>query len=182
MGKKILIGVGVLVVLLAIAFIYMNNRNRTLSPPGEAQLKNGSLDISLTYSRPSVRDRIVFGTPEEGAIQPYGVYWRLGANESTEITLNTDVTFNGESLNKGTYKLYAVPAKDAFTIGVNTELGKWGYFEPDYTMDLFTTEVPVETISNVEQHTITLEPRGTDGANLIVMFEKVKLTIPIEAK
>ena len=182
MGKKILITVGVIIVFLVIAFAYLNYRGRTLSPSGEAQLQNGKLDISLTYSRPSVRDRVIFGTSEEEALQPYGVYWRLGANESTEITFNTDVTFNGESLAKGTYKLYAVPGADAFKIGVNTELGKWGYYEPDYSKDLFTTDVPVETIPNVEQHTITLEPRGTDGANLIVTFEKVKLSIPIEAK
>ena len=112
MKKKILIGVVAVIVILAAAFAYLNNRNRTLSPPGSAELANGDLSVSITYSRPSVRGRLIFGTKEQGALQPYGVYWRLGANEATEITLNKDVTFNGNPLKAGKYKLYATPGGD----------------------------------------------------------------------
>ena len=182
MLKKILIGVGVLVVLLVIAYAYLSYRNRSLSPPGSAELTNGKLNISLTYSRPSVRDRVIFGTEEEGALQPYGVYWRLGANESTEVTFNTNVTFNGNDLAAGTYRVYAVPGPESFKIGVNTQLGEWGYFEPDYTQDVFTTSVSIEKIANMEQHTIELREAGADAIDMVVSFEKVSFTIPIQAK
>src|SRR5687767_7572924 len=128
MNKKILIGVVAVIVVLAGAYAYVTNRNRTLSPPGSAELANGDLSISITYSRPSVRGRLIFGTQEQGALQPYGVYWRLGANEATEITLSKDVTFNGNPLKAGKYKLYATPGGDEFEIIVNTELGNWGAF------------------------------------------------------
>ncbi len=182
MARKILIGVGVVIMLLGAAFIYLNHRNRTLSPPGEAEFTNGNLSVSVTYSRPSVRDRLIFGTEEQEALQPYGQYWRLGANESTEITINKDVLFNGKDLAAGTYKLYAVPGPETFKIGVNTELGKWGYSEPDYSKDLFTTEVPVNKVPNVEQHTISLEAGGENAINLIVEFSDVRLEIPIQSK
>ncbi|WP_416865509.1 MAG: DUF2911 domain-containing protein [Imperialibacter sp.] len=181
MRKKILIGVGVVVVLLAAAMFYMNNRNRTLSPAGSAELTNAGVKVSLTYSRPSVRDRVIFGTEEEGALQPYGVYWRLGANESTEVTVDSDVSINGKPLKKGTYKVYAVPGPESFEVIFNTELGNWGYSEADHELDVLSTTVPVVTDGSVtEQHTITLSP-ADGGVDVNVAFEKVKFTVPIKS-
>jgi hypothetical protein len=181
MRKKILIGLGVFAVLIVAALFYLNNRNRTLSPPGSAELSNAGLKVSLTYSRPSVRNRVIFGAKEEGALQPYGVYWRLGANESTEVTFDKDVLFNGKPLKKGTYKVYAVPGPDSFEVLVNTELGNWGYSEADHSLDVLTTSVPVERDGTItEQHTITLTP-AEGGVDINVAFEKVKFTIPVKA-
>jgi len=181
MLKKILIGVGVFAVLAVAAVFYMLNRGRTLSPAGSAELSNAGVKVSLTYSRPSVRDRVIFGTKEEGALQPYGVYWRLGANESTEVTFDADILFNGQPLKRGTYKVYAVPGADSFEIIVNTELGEWGYSEADHKLDVLSTTVPVVKDGSVtEQHTITLSP-ADGGVDINVAFEKVKFTIPIKA-
>jgi hypothetical protein len=58
--KKIVIGISVLVVVIAGVFYYLNNRNRTLSPPGNTELTVGELSVSIPYSRPSVRDRVIF--------------------------------------------------------------------------------------------------------------------------
>lgn len=180
MKKKILIGVGVLLLLLVAAFFYLNNRNRTLSPPGSAELVNGDLNVSLTYSRPSVRNRVIFGTEEEGALQPYGVYWRLGANEATEVTFASNVLFNGQPLNAGTYRLYAVPGQTSFEVIVNSELGEWGAFVPDPALDVLKTAVPVvRDGATTEQHTITLSANGS-GIDINVAFEKIKFTIPIK--
>jgi hypothetical protein len=180
MMKKILIGVAVVAVLVAVGLYWLNNRNRTLSPPGKAEITSRDLTVTIPYSRPSVRGRVVFGTKEEGAIQPYGEYWRLGANESTEITLSRDVMFNGLALKAGTYKIYAIPGPEKFEIRLNSELGTWGYMEPDYSKDFLTTTTTVERIASVEQHTIRLEPTDA-GTNLIVEFSTVRLVLPILA-
>src|SRR6188768_2923196 len=119
MKKKIIIGVLVVVGLLAIGFVYLNYRNRTLSPPGNTELTANGLTVSIPYSRTSVRGRLIFGTEEQKALQPYGKYWRLGANESTEITVNKDVLFNGQAVKAGTYRIYAIPAADGFDIVLN---------------------------------------------------------------
>ena len=157
MLRKILIGLGILAVVLILGFIYLNHRNRTLSPAGEEVFENNNLHIEIKYSRPSVRERLIFGAAADGALQPYGSYWRLGANEATEITINQDITFNGVPLKAGTYRLYAVPGASTFKIGVNTELGKWGYSEPDYNKDLFVTEVPVKHLDTpIEQMTVRI--------------------------
>ncbi len=182
MKKKIIIGVVALVVLLAIGFVYLNYRNRTLSPPGKAELTANELTVSIPYSRPSVRGRLIFGTTEQKALQPYGVYWRLGANESTEITVNKDFLFNGQPVKAGTYRMYAVPGANEFEVALNTELGKWGAMEPDYSLDILKTKVPVEHAgSPVEQYTIsTVEADG--GINVVFEWSDIKFTIPIKAQ
>jgi hypothetical protein len=179
MKKKILIGLAVLVVLLVIAFLWLNNRNRTLSPPGKTELTVNGLTVSIPYSRPSVRGRVIFGTEAQDALQPYGKYWRLGANESTEITVNKDVLFNGQPVKAGTYKIYAVPGADSFDIALNSELGKWGAMEPDYDLDVLHTKVPIEHLTTpVEQYTIsTVEADG--GINIIFEFSDIKFVVPI---
>lgn len=179
MKKKIIIGVIAVVVVLGAAMAYLNYRNRTLSPPGSASFTNGDLSVSITYSRPSVRGRVIFGTKEEGALQPYGVYWRLGANESTEVTFNKDVSFNGSPLKAGTYRLYAVPGKEEFEIIVNTELGRWGAFEPNHEADILTTKVPVQPASSpVEQYTISVV-QAEGGIDIYFEWEKVKFVVPV---
>jgi len=180
--KRILIGVAVVLVLLIAAITYLNHRNRTLSPPGSESLTSGGLTVSITYSRPSVRGRLIFGPEEQKPLQPYGKYWRLGANEATEITLNRDALFNGEPVKAGTYRMYAIPGRDTFEIALNTEIGEWGAFEPDESKDVLRTQVPTEKVSApVEQYTISLAPSG-EGMNMIFEWSDTRFTVPLKAQ
>ncbi len=181
MLKKVLIGVGILAVILVGLLAYLNNRNRTLSPPGSAEASNNGLSVSISYSRPSVRERLIFGPAEKDALQPYGIYWRLGANEATEITFSTDVLFGGETLEEGTYTLYAIPGDKSFIIGVSSSLDRWGYSEPDYSQDVARLSIPVEKAPHTEQFTIDLVNSGA-GINMSILWSDVKLTIPIVAQ
>lgn len=180
MKKKIFIVLAVIIVLLAAAFIYLNHRNRTLSPPGDASLTSEGLTVSVNYSRPSVRGRLIFGTKEQDALQPYGEYWRLGANESTEITFNQDVIFNGNQVKAGTYRMYAIPGPESFEIILNTELGTWGALQPDNSKDILKTNVPVVKLNApVEQYTISLHP-AEEGINMVFEWSDTGLTVPIK--
>jgi len=179
MLKKVLIGVGIFVVVIVAALFFLNNRNRTLSPAGSAELANGTLKVSVSYSRPSVRERVIFGTKESGALQPYGQYWRLGANEPTIVTFNQDVTFNGNPLKAGSYWMFAIPGGAEFEIGLNGDVPMWGASEPDYSKDVLRTKVPVQTQGSItEQHTITLEA-GDNGVDIKAAFEKISFVVPI---
>jgi hypothetical protein len=179
MLKKILIGVALLLVAAAGYVFYLNNKSRTVSPPGKTELNSPDLSIAVNYSRPTVRGRIIFGTEDTDALQPYGKYWRLGANESTEITFSRDVTFNGVAVKAGTYRMYAIPGSEEFEVILNTELGKWGAFEPDHKLDLAKTEVPVTKTANfVEQFTIRIE-QVVGGADIIFEWADAQFTVPI---
>ena len=179
--KKIVIGILAVAAILAAAWLFLNNRNRTLSPPGSAQLTNGNLSVTISYSRPSVRGRLIFGTKEQGALQPYGAYWRLGANEATEITFNEDVTFNGNPLKAKTYRVYAVPGEKEFDIIVNTDLGRWGAFEPNHASDTLTTKVAVQRVSLLEQYTVNLVT-AENGIDVSFEWADVKLVVPVRPK
>jgi hypothetical protein len=180
MKKKIFIVLAVIIVLLAAAAFYLNYRNRTLSPEGTATVTSGDLTVSVNYSRPSARGRLIFGREEDNALQPYGKYWRLGANESTEVTFSKDVLFVDKPVKAGTYRMYAVPGAETFEIGLNTELGKWGYSEPDYSKDILRTKIPVEKLTSpVEQYTITLQPQD-DGVSMIFEWSDTRFVIPVK--
>jgi hypothetical protein len=179
MLKKIFISLAVIAVVVVVVMLYLSNRSRTLSPPGSAELTSGDLSIALTYSRPSVRGRLIFGPKEQEALQPYGAYWRLGANESTEVTFNRDVVLNGESVKAGSYRMYAFPGAESFEIVLNSELGTWGYFKPDPTLDVLHTSVPVQKITTpVEQYTIRLEP-NENGINMIFEWSDTRFIVPV---
>ena len=182
MKKKIIIGAIALVVVIVAFLTYANYRNRSLSPRGATELTVNGLSVSIPYSRPSVRGRVIFGTEEQKALQPYGKYWRLGANESTEITVNKDFIFNDQPVKAGTYRMYAIPGVETFDIILNSELGKWGAFEPDHALDLLTTKVQVErNPTSVEQYTIsTAEVNG--GINVVFEWSDVRFIVPIKAQ
>jgi hypothetical protein len=182
MKKKIIIGLVAFVVIIVAGLFYANNRNRTLSPSGRADMTVGDLTVSVPYSRPSVRGRAIFGADAEKFLLPYGKYWRMGANETTQITFSKDVTFNGESVKAGTYRIYAIPGETAFEIRLNSEIGYWGYSEPDYSKDFLKTNVTVQkTTSNVEQFTITMT-EADGGINMSIEWADTKLVIPIKAQ
>ena len=49
-------------------------------------------DITLDYSRPSAKGRVIFGD-----VVPFGKMWRTGANAATKITFSDDVKIEGNS-------------------------------------------------------------------------------------
>lgn len=173
------IGLAILVVVVIGAFIYLNQRSRGLSPPGWETLTSGGMTVSVEYSRPSVRGRLIFGSEAQNALQPYGAYWRLGANEATEITFNRDVLFNESRVKAGTYRMYAFPGPDSFEIALNTQLGESGSKAPDPENDVLRTKVRRERIkAPVEQFTISLAPQG-EGMQMVFEWSDVRFTIPL---
>ena len=90
----------------------------------------GFTDITITYSRPGVKGRQIWG-----ALVPYDKVWRTGANEATTIAFSDDVTINGQPLPKGTYSLHTIPGKDQWTIVFNNTANQWGSFNYDPAKD-----------------------------------------------
>jgi hypothetical protein len=90
----------------------------------------GLTDITITYSRPGVKGRQIWG-----ALVPYDQVWRTGANEATTIAFSDDVTINGQPLPKGTYSLHTIPGKDEWTIIFNKVANQWGSFTYDAAQD-----------------------------------------------
>jgi hypothetical protein len=182
MKNKIIIGFGVVALVVIALVLIVDFEDVQESPKKTVSVANNDLNVSINYGRPSVRGRVIFGTATEKALQPYGKYWRLGANEATEITFSKDVVFAGSPVKAGTYRVYAIPGEKAFEIGLNSEIGKWGYEEPDYSKDVVKVSVPVEKpTAPVEQLTIMLDQSG-DGIVVVMQWASTQLQIQIDSQ
>ena len=177
--KSVWLTLAFVLLILAGGFIYVNYRGRTLSPAGSAELTSGDLTVSVSYSRPSVRNRVIFGTEDEKALQPYGKYWRLGANEATEVSFSRDVMVNGTAVSAGKYRMYAIPGPESFEIALNSETGKWGAFEPDSELDVMRTKVATAKLSTpVEQYTISLD-EAEEGIDMVFEWSDTRFVVPV---
>jgi hypothetical protein len=178
--SKVLIGalIGILVIVAYFAYLLLTTRSH--SPAATAEFASDQLNITVDYCRPYKKGRLIFGSEEEGALQPWGKYWRAGANEGTEITFEEDVVFGGKTLDAGSYVLYAIPGDGEWTIGLNSELGRWGAFEVDHNLDVL--QVPAEERqlpSVVEQFLIDFSPTES-GAALNLQWDKSLVSVMIE--
>lgn len=128
----------------------------------------------LIYSRPIKNGRVIFGDLLE-----YGKIWRLGANEATEIEFYQHVKINGSKVKKGRYTLYCIPSESKWTIILNKETDTWGSFKYDEKKDVVRVDLPVIKQSEIaEAFTMVFEKAAT-GANLIMAWDTVKISMPI---
>ena len=181
MKKKILTGAGILLIAFIGWSVYGVFFAPKKSPPTTAAFSDRGLDINVSYSQPSKRGRLIFGEEAAGALQPYGKYWRLGANAATEITFSKDITFAGQAVNAGSYRMYAFPGAEAFKIILNSELGVnlMAANEPDHSKDLFTADIPVKsTPAEVEMFTINFGSDST-GVNMDFVWDRTLIRVPI---
>ena len=162
--KKVILSVLLaVVVIFGAIFAYMVLTTRNHSPADTATITADGFSATVEYCRPFKKGRVIFGTKEQGALQPYGKYWRAGANEATEIELSKDAMVMGSSLKAGRYVMYAIPDKSEWTIGFNSDLGRWGYSEVDYEKDVLQVKAPATSIpETVEQFTIDFSKQGED--------------------
>jgi hypothetical protein len=146
------------------------------SPLAVVAIKYRDSYVKITYSQPHKNNRSVFGS-----LVPYGQVWRTGANEATEITLTKDLKLNGSVLKAGTYSMFSIPEKDHWTIIVNSEVGLWGSYNYNTTLDVMRFDVPAQIGIGLIYEPFTMAfDQQNEMANLLIMWDNVKITIPIK--
>jgi hypothetical protein len=134
----------------------------------------GDTYVKVVYGQPLKKGRVIFGE-----LEPYGKVWRTGANESTEITFSSDVTFGGTRVSAGTYSLFTIPNKDSWTIILNRALGQSGAFQYDETKDVVRFEVPVKTSQKMYEAFTVSFTEAEGGTDLHLMWDLVHITAPV---
>lgn len=181
MIKKVLTGLGVVLLVTTLALIYRVRSAPPASPHDTVAYSQGGLDIKVSYSRPFKKGRLIFGEKSAGALVPFGKYWRLGANAATEISFSKAVQFAGKPLAAGTYRLYAIPGATTWKVILNSQVGKFGFFEPDHEKDVLSVEVPSETAAtSIEQFTIRVSGEPS-AASLEFSWDTTTVRIPVVA-
>lgn len=175
---------------LAIVFFFVMSlalaqlKHPKTSPAATVVQEVGFTTIKVNYSRPAVRGRKVFGNLPDGkkGLVPYGRIWRLGANESTKITVDTNASVLGNALPKGTYALYAFPEENEWEIVFHKNTDHWGDGRKNYNLeeDAFRIKVkPNSTVNFQENFLIVFDNITHNSADMIFSWENTNVSIPI---
>jgi Protein of unknown function (DUF2911) len=178
MAKRILIIVAIVIVAAGAYIGYLFATSRSHSPFLHSEFSSNGLDIGISYCRPYKKGRVIFGDASVHALQPNGKYWRLGANDATEITFNKNVIFGGKPVAAGKYRMYAVPNAATWQISLNSGLGQSGATEPDYNLDVVKVDVPVASAPETEQLTIMVAD-ANGGSEIDIVWDTVKVVVPV---
>ena len=109
----------------------------------------GSVNISMEYSSPRVREIAIWGE-----LVPYNEIWRTGANESTIININKDILINNNLLKKGEYSLFTIPNEEKWIVILNSVANQWGSYDYNEEMDVLRLEI-TPSVSNKFSENLT---------------------------
>lgn len=153
------------------------------SPASKLEQTVGLTQVTVEYSRPSMKGRTIFGN-----LGPYGEIWRTGANKNTTVSFSDDVVVEGKELKAGTYALYTVPKEAVWTVIFYTDSDNWGNPEK-WDDSKVAASVVVESVQlpiSVETFTISIDDLHNNGGTLGILWENtyvgVKFTVPTVAK
>lgn len=174
----------ILLVCVALVSFTMKAQINTPAPSPASKLMQtvGLTEVSVEYSRPSMRGRTIFGD-----LVPFDKVWRTGANERTRVTFSEDVKIDGQELKAGTYAIFTKPGAQAWEVYFYTEYQGGG---APKTLDesKVAAKVKAEVIimpMDVESFTITIDDLENNGATLGMLWEKtyvgVKFEVPTDA-
>lgn len=145
------------------------------SPVAKVEQRAGLTDISISYSRPAVNGRKIFGE-----LIPFGVRWRLGANENTKITTSDVLIFGADTLQAGTYALFATPNQDSWVVDFYTETTNWGLPEKWETSKVaLTVSAKVKKMPMVTENlSISIDNMEFNSAVLSITWDKSQVSLP----
>lgn len=145
------------------------------SPAATAVQAIGISEVKVTYHRPAAKGRTIWG-----GLVPYGEVWRLGANEATTIELSHDATIAGKPVPAGRYSLFAIPAKDDWTLVLNRTADQWGAYFYKQDQDLLRFKVTPKTGPHVEWMTFAVTPASDSAIDVEMAWEKLRVPFRIE--
>ena len=177
--KNVLKIIGVLVLAFVgyVAYMLIN----PVSPKETVVYRSDNANFEVVYSRPYKKNRLIFGSEENGALVPFGKYWRTGANAATTFEASSEILFNGEPLKAGKYALYTFPYENSWTVRLSSESDVFfAVSEPDRDSVVLKTEVPIEKLDKpIEQFTIEFSKDST-LVKMDLMWDRISVSIPLE--
>ncbi len=147
-----------------------------LSPLEKIETQVGISEISIEYSRPSMRGRKIFGE-----LVPYNQVWRTGANINTRITFSKPVRIGNKVVQEGVYTIFTIPAPDEWEVIFHVENEEYG--APNAIKEeniIARISVPVDQPSrSIETLSFRFEDLRMDGCNLVLAWENLLIRIPL---
>lgn len=146
------------------------------SPAGKISQKVGLAEASVSYSRPSMKGRTIFGD-----IVVFDKVWRTGANSPTKIKFDDEVMFGGTKVPAGEYTLLSIPSKSEWSVMLNKDTKGNGAFTYQESDNIAVVKVKPATLSqNVETFTIQFGNITNTTMDLEIMWEKTAIKVEIK--
>lgn len=157
----------------AVAQRAQNLRLPDVSPRAEVHQAVGLAEIAVTYHRPAVNDREIWG-----GLVPWDQVWRTGANENTVVTLSHDAVVQGSALAAGSYGLHSIPGEDgSWTIIFSEDHHAWGSFAYDEAHDALRVAATAREAEPRERLEFRFENLAEDSADLVLHWAGLEVPI-----
>ena len=145
------------------------------SPAARAALTVGVTDVEVSWHRPAVRGRTVWGE-----VVPYGEVWRAGANDATTIRFEHDVTVEGKPVPAGTYAFFAIPEEDQWTLILNQRAKQWGSYGYDAKQDLLRWQAKPAACAPTEWLSFAVDPVDADSARVALRWGTLEVAFAVD--
>lgn len=141
------------------------------SPGASLSQTIGVTEIYMEFSRPSVKNRKIFGE-----LIPYKKVWRTGANASTKLEISNEVKIEGTTIFPGVYALMTRPGKEVWEVYLveDLEVNEDNFFN---TFPRYTLQVPSKTIPFTETFTIYFADVTDEVAKLHIQWETTEIVL-----
>jgi hypothetical protein len=137
----------------------------------------GVSEIKISYSRPSVNQRDIFGD-----VVPYNQLWRTGANSCSTVEINTDFTIFNTKIPSGKYSILSRPSNNQWIVYFYKDTDFSGVpkdFDESKVAGEF--KVPVTKISQKQEtFLISIENITSKSFNLNLSWENQLISLPIQ--
>ena len=190
--KQAKLMIGLLSLLLVCSYSILaqpGNKPRPSPKASVTQTIGVDTNITITYGRPGVKGRKIWGALDPYGMAPGSQYsnnqpfpWRGGANENTAIEFNKDVKINGNPLPAGKYSLHFIPSEKEWVIIFNKNSAGWGSFRYNQAEDVLrVTTTPVKAPFQ-EWLVYGFDNLSDNGATAFLQWEELKVPFTISGQ
>ena len=169
--------------LLTVAsYILLSSEAQQLNTPQPSPTANikqnfALSSIEISYSRPGIKGRKVFGD-----LVPYGKVWRTGANNATTITFGEEVTIGGTKVPAGKYGLLTIPNQNEWTVIISKQTNVTSPADYKQDQDLVRVAAKPETLPfAIESFMISVDDLKSNSCTIGMGWENTWVSFPVTA-
>lgn len=144
-------------------------------------------DITIAYSRPGVKGRVIWGELVPHGLAEGNRYsdnkpfpWRAGANENTTFETTGDLMVEGQRLPAGKYSIHMIPAEGTWTVIFNKTNDAWGSYTYDEAQDALRVTVTPVDAPHQEWLAFGFDELAGTSATVFLHWEELKVPVRIE--
>lgn len=172
-----------LILAISAALIIFGAEAQNLKTPAPSPTQTikqdfGLSSVELSYSRPSIKGRKIFGD-----LVPYGNVWRTGANGATTLTFGDEVIINGKKIPAGKYGFLTIPGQDNWTLIITKQVDVTSPAAYKQENDVVRMQVKPATISyQIENLTMQFGNIKPTSCELQLMWDNTYIALPISTE